>query len=147
CWSPHAREFCRRNPDLVTIVADDGFVLLGRVQGYEGATIRGMATVEAEPGRLVVRGISGGGDGLVVLRYHSVPCLRSRPPVLPRAVSRGHARVRSPARAPRGGPVPTERDCPPYRERSARTPPGGPLPPAPLRGRSAPLSPPTRRFA
>ena len=53
CWSKHARGFCEANPDMVKIVADDGVVLLGRVIGFEGATIRGKAEVTAgsEPNR------------------------------------------------------------------------------------------------
>ena len=56
-------------------------IALGRVRGFEGAAIRGSAEVRAEPGRLHVQGGSAELDGLVVLRYHSVPCLRSHPPV------------------------------------------------------------------
>lgn len=81
CWSPHARAFCRSNPDLIQIVEDDGTVLIGRVVGFGGATIEGTAQVEASPGRLRVRGASPGLDGLVVLRYHTVPGLRASPPV------------------------------------------------------------------
>jgi hypothetical protein len=81
CWSPRSRAFCRDNPDLVTILDDDGFVLIGRVKGFGGDTISGEARVEASPGRLVVRDAVAGVDGTVVLRYHSVPCLRAQPPV------------------------------------------------------------------
>ena len=81
CWSPKARAFCKANPDLVRVSEDDGTMLIGRVLGFEGATIRGKAEVEAGPGRLVVRGLSPGPDGLVVLRYHAVPGLVSDPPV------------------------------------------------------------------
>jgi hypothetical protein len=81
CWSPRARRFCRSNPDLVQIVAEDGVLVLGRVLGFEGDTIRGSAKVTAEPGRLRVSEMSAGVDGTVVLRYHSVPGLESRPPV------------------------------------------------------------------
>jgi len=81
CWSPKARSFCQANPDLVRVVADDGTLLLGRVLGFEGDTIRGRAEVDASPGRLVVRGAVPDADGLVVLRYHAVPCLVSEPPV------------------------------------------------------------------
>ena len=81
CWSPKARSFCRANPDLVRVVEDDGTMLIGRVLGFEGSTIRGRAEVEASPGRLVVRGAVPDADGLVVLRYHAVPCLVSTPPV------------------------------------------------------------------
>ena len=51
--------------------------------GFDGATIRGSARVEAGPNRLVVRDAVAepGGDGLVVLRYHAVPYLRADPPV------------------------------------------------------------------
>ena len=55
CWSPKARAFCRANPDLIRVKEDDGTILLGRVVGFEGAAIRGSATVEASPDRLVVR--------------------------------------------------------------------------------------------
>jgi hypothetical protein len=81
CWSPWARKFCRANSDVVEILEDDGTLLIGRVLGFSGAAIEGEATVEAKPGRLIVRGAKGGVDGTVVLRYHSVPCLRSRPAV------------------------------------------------------------------
>jgi hypothetical protein len=83
CWSPKARRFCMANPDLIRIVEDDGILLLGRVIGFEGATIRGSARVEAGPNRLVVRDAVAeeGGDGLVVLRYHAVPYLQADPPV------------------------------------------------------------------
>lgn len=80
CWSPQARGFCRANPDRVTVLDDDGTLLFGRVAGYGGGTIEGTAEVTAEPGRLVVRGARPGVDGTVVLRYHSVPCLRTVPP-------------------------------------------------------------------
>jgi hypothetical protein len=81
CWSPHSRAFCRANPDLIRVLEDDGVLMLGRVEGFAGATIVGTAEVEAEPGRLRVSGATGGVDGMVVLRYHSVPCLRTRPRV------------------------------------------------------------------
>ncbi|MHB1557104.1 MAG: ArnT family glycosyltransferase [Isosphaeraceae bacterium] len=78
CWSTHARGFCKANPDLVRVVEDDGTFLLARVEGFGGDTIRGRATVEARPGRLIVRDMKTDLDGSVVLRYHFVPCLRSR---------------------------------------------------------------------
>jgi hypothetical protein len=78
CWSPHARAFCRANPDLVRIVEDEGSLLLGRVEGFGGDTIRGQARVEAGPGRLRVMGMVPDLDGSVVLRYHFVPCLTTR---------------------------------------------------------------------
>ena len=81
CWSPDARWFCRNNPDLIRILDDDGTLLIGRVIGFGGDTIRGQATVEAGPGRIRVRDLSPGLDGSIVLRYHFVPCLTTRPPV------------------------------------------------------------------
>jgi hypothetical protein len=83
CWSPKARSFCLANPGLIEVVEDDGTILLGRVIGFDGATIRGTARVEAGPNRLVVRDAvaEAGGDGLVVLRYHAVPYLAADPPV------------------------------------------------------------------
>jgi hypothetical protein len=81
CWSPHARRFCRANPDLVKVLEDDGVVLVGRVLGFEGDAIEGSARVTAEPGRLRVREMSPGVDGSILLRYHSVPSLRARPSV------------------------------------------------------------------
>ncbi len=81
CWSPWARAFCRTNPDLIEIKGDDGFVMIGRVRGFEGAAIYGKAEVEASPGLLRVSKAEGGVDGTVILRYHSVPCLRVEPPV------------------------------------------------------------------
>jgi hypothetical protein len=80
CWSPKARSFCLANPGLVRILDDDGIVLIGRINGFEGSTIRGKATVEAGPNRLVVRDAVADGGGLVVLRYHSVPYLKTNPP-------------------------------------------------------------------
>ncbi len=81
CWRPWSRAFCIANPDLVDVVADDGTLMIGRIKGYEGAAVSGTAEVEARPGRLTVRRATGGLDGSVVLRYHSLPCLRADPPV------------------------------------------------------------------
>ncbi len=78
CWSPHARAFCKANPGLIRVLDDDGTLLIGRVEGFGGDTIRGGARVEAAPGRLMVRDLSPDLDGSVVLRYHFVPCLTSR---------------------------------------------------------------------
>ena len=51
CWSPHARAFCRSNPDLdprsSTTTAS---VLIGRVLGFEGDAIEGTAEVRGDPG-------------------------------------------------------------------------------------------------
>ncbi len=81
CWSPHARRFCQENPDLVRILDDDGLVMIGRIVGFEGAVMEGKARVEAGPGRIRVRDMSPGLDGSVVLRYHSVPYLKTSSPV------------------------------------------------------------------
>ena len=56
-------------------------MLLGRVIGFAGPAIQGKAEVMASPGKLRVTQVEGGLDGTVVLRYHSVPCLRTDPPV------------------------------------------------------------------
>jgi hypothetical protein len=114
CWTPHARRFCRDNPDLVEVVDDDGLFLFGRVRGFEGTTIRGRAAVTAEPGRLHVEaGAAPGVDGLVVLRYHSVPCLRSRPPVPLVPVRLEDDPVPFIGLRPPPGPVTLELDPPP----------------------------------
>jgi hypothetical protein len=81
CWSPHARRFCKENPDLVRILEDDGSLLIGRVVGFEGSFIIGSGEVSAEPGRIRVRNLTPDLDGSVVLRYHSVPGLVTRPSV------------------------------------------------------------------
>jgi hypothetical protein len=65
----------------VEVKEDDGVVLIGRIRGFEGAAIEGQAQVEASPGRLRLTGTEPGVDGTVVLRYHSVPCLRTDPQV------------------------------------------------------------------
>ena len=59
CWSPHARRFCRENPDLVKVLEDDGTVLIGRVVGFRGGFHRG--------------GGRGRGDGRVEFGSTSVP--------------------------------------------------------------------------
>jgi hypothetical protein len=81
CWTPHARKFCRDHPELVEVWDDDRGLLIGRIKGFDGPTIRGKAEVQAEPGRLRVRVESGELDELAVLRYHFVPSLRSQPPI------------------------------------------------------------------
>jgi hypothetical protein len=81
CWSPKARLFCLGTPDLIEVLDDDGTLLIGRVRGFEGATIRGKADVAAGPNRIEVKNAVEGDDGLVVLRYHAVPLLVSDPPV------------------------------------------------------------------
>jgi hypothetical protein len=81
CWSPRAVAFCRENPELVRILEEDRPLLLGRIVGFEGAAIEGSARVEATPGRIHVREMSPGLDGSVVLRYHSVPYLKTSPSV------------------------------------------------------------------
>jgi hypothetical protein len=81
CWSPKARKFCHSNPDLIQVLDDDGTLLFGRVKGFEGDTIVGSAKIVAEPGKLRIREMVPGLDGSVVLRYHSVPSLRARPPI------------------------------------------------------------------
>jgi hypothetical protein len=81
CWSPHARRFCRENPELVKVAEDDGTVLIGRIVGFEGDFIEGKGKVEAMPGRIRLSNLTPGLDGSVVLRYHSVPYLSTSPSV------------------------------------------------------------------
>ena len=86
CWSPLARAFCQRNPDRCEIVAERSPILVVKLRGFEGETIRGSAEVTASAGRLVVAPGPDDVDEPIVLRYHSVPGLRSTPPGLLRAV-------------------------------------------------------------
>lgn len=81
CWSPHARAFCRDNRDLIRVLEDDGVVFIGEVRGFPGATIEGSANVRAEIGRLRITPAAGQVDDRIVLRYHSVPYLKSMTPV------------------------------------------------------------------
>jgi hypothetical protein len=113
CWSPHARAFCRANSDLVEVLEEDGLFLLGRVKGFEGDAIVGRADVEAEPGRLHVRSATPGLDGTVVLRYHSVPCVRTRPSIAHDSVSLERDPVPFIRLRPPIGPVTLELGFPP----------------------------------
>jgi hypothetical protein len=81
CWSPHARRFCQENRDLIKVVEDDGTVLIGRVAGFAGDFIEGDGRVEASAGRIRIHDLSPGLDGSALLRYHSVPYLKSSPSV------------------------------------------------------------------
>ena len=81
CWTPHARRFCQSNPDLATILEDDGELMIARITGFEGDAVRGSAKVTAAPGRLTVREMEPDLDGSLVLRYHSVPSLQAHPAV------------------------------------------------------------------
>ncbi len=81
CWTPRARRFCQSNPDLATVLEDDGALLIARITGFEGDAVRGKAKVTAEPGRLTVREMEPDLDGSVVLRYHFVPSLQAQPAV------------------------------------------------------------------
>jgi hypothetical protein len=81
CWSPHARRFCKENPDLVSLLEDDGNVLIGRVLGFEGDFIEGGGLVDASPGRIHVSDLVPGLDESVLLRYHFVPYLKASPSV------------------------------------------------------------------
>ncbi len=80
CWASLAARSAGRISDLIEVVDDDGTLLFARINGFNGAAIEGTAEVEATPGRLLVRDCRPGVDGTVVLRYHSVPCLRTMPP-------------------------------------------------------------------
>lgn len=114
CWSPHARDFCRRNSDLITVVEENGRMLLGRVRGYEGATIRGEAEVTAAPGWLRVRrSLRAELDDPVVLRYHFVPHLRAEPSVRLEPVYEGDDPVPFIALRPPAGGVTIRMRIPP----------------------------------
>lgn len=86
CWSPRTKAFCRANPDVFEIVEETDPLMVAKVRGFEGGTIRGEARVKAVAGKLEVEPISADVDGMIVLRYHSVPGLRSDPPGLLREV-------------------------------------------------------------
>ncbi len=81
CWTPHSRRFCKENPDIVRVLADDGVVLLGRIEGFAGDFLEGSGMVDAAAGVLRLRGLSPGPSGTVVLRYHSVPYLTAEPAI------------------------------------------------------------------
>ena len=66
---------------MIKVLVDDGYVLIGRVMGFEGDFIEGGGRVEASPGRIRVSDLSPGLDGSVLLRYHSVPYLKASPSV------------------------------------------------------------------
>ena len=119
CWTPWARAFCRANPDLIEVleereVGSGGVLLFGRVLGFGGMTIRGTAEVEAKPGRLTVRAGSAEVDGLVVLRYHSAPSLRCRPPVRLESVTLEDDPVPFIGLEPQPGPITIELDVSPW---------------------------------
>jgi hypothetical protein len=118
CWSPWARNFCLANPDLIEVLdvldlKGEGSIYFGRVRGFGGSTIQGKATVRAEAGRLHVEGVSAELDGLVVLRYHSVPFLQSRPPARLEGVYRDGDPVPFIGLRPAPGPFTLELDLPP----------------------------------
>ncbi len=80
CWTEEAKQFCRLNPDLIEVSFHDGRILGGLVKGFGGSAIRGQASVTASADRLAISGMVPDLDGLIVLRYHFVPGLRSRFP-------------------------------------------------------------------
>lgn len=132
CWSPKALAFCRSHPDLIevrnvqtieipTLDVRTGRVsmyqselLFGWIKGYGGATIQGWARVIAEPGRLKIEGARGDElDGLVVLRYHSLPYLKSTPPIRLEPVRRADDPVPFIGFRPPPGDFTLELDFPP----------------------------------
>ena len=71
--------FCSANPDLIRMLDDDGTLLIGRVVGFGGDTIRGQAGgSRPSRGGFGSASLSPDLDGSVVLRYHFVPCLTTR---------------------------------------------------------------------
>ena len=113
CWSPQARVFCQRNPDRCEIVAERSPILVVKLRGFEGDAIRGSAEVRASAGRLVVTPALDDVDEPIVLRYHSVPGLRSTPPGLLRAVEMPGDPVPFIGLQGSDGPVTIEWDAPP----------------------------------
>ncbi|RUL88434.1 hypothetical protein TsocGM_06880 [Tautonia sociabilis] len=113
CWSPLARQVVRENPDRFEILVERGPMIIAKVLGFEGDAIRGDAEVEATAGRLEVRPIAADVDGMIVLRYHSVPGLRSDPPGLLRAVEEPGDPVPFIGLASPEGPVTIEWDATP----------------------------------
>lgn len=132
CWSPRAVAFCRSHPELIEVRGTHALdlpaidartgrparvrseLVFGRIKGFEGATSRGRARVVAEPGRLRVSGAIGDElDGRVVLRYHSVPYLRSTPPIRLEPVRRGDDPVPFIGFRPPPGDLTLELDFPP----------------------------------
>jgi hypothetical protein len=92
CWTPHARQFCAENTDVVEILETKTFkeneidrmsvtLIFARLKGFEGDFLEGSGRVEAASGVLRLYDLTPGLDGTVVLRYHSVPYLRARPEV------------------------------------------------------------------
>lgn len=82
-WSPEARAFCHRHPELVNVVATFGPshapLLVARLNRAPHPAIVGQATVTARPGRIEVENARPEG-GELVLRYHWVPGLVTDPP-------------------------------------------------------------------
>jgi hypothetical protein len=100
CWTPRSLAFCQAHPEIFDIKAVDerslpvidprtnqlvGFrsrLIFATIKGYGRAASRGSARVEAAPGRLRISDAQPDElDGRVVLRYHHVPRLRSRPQI------------------------------------------------------------------
>ena len=108
CWSPWARGFCQANPDLVKVIDDDGVMLFGRVVGfprcYDGPRHVAEGDGLARPGSRCGDAVAGD-DGLVVLRYHAAPHLRSDRPIAWEPVLLEDDPVPFIAFRPNGGPV------------------------------------------
>jgi hypothetical protein len=100
CWTPRSLAFCQAHPEIFDIKAVDerhlavvdpraqqyvGFrsrLLFATLKGYGRSTVRGRARIQAAPGSLQIQDAQPDElDGQVVLRYHHVPRLRSRPPI------------------------------------------------------------------
>jgi hypothetical protein len=105
CWTPRSIAFCQSHPELFDIRAIDeralplvdprtnqvvGYrsrLLFATLKGFGRSTIKGNARVAASPGRLVISDVEPDElDGRVILRYHHVPRLQSRPEVAIEAV-------------------------------------------------------------
>jgi hypothetical protein len=83
CWSPGAVAFCLGHPELIAVAKQPNAppqpFLIGRLKRPRKAAVIGEAEVAASPGRIDVRNALSDG-GVLVLRYHWTPNLRSQPP-------------------------------------------------------------------
>ncbi len=132
CWSPRAIKFCREHPDLIQIVAEHeetfrlvesrtgrmvtypSRLIFAKILGNSGPVLRGTAEVMACAGAIEVKGARTDElDGLVVLRYHLLPWVRSKPSVTIKPVRVIGDPVPLIGFEPIDGPVRFELDPPP----------------------------------
>ena len=124
CWSPRAVRLCREHPELFEIISEhkeyyrtinpqtgrifqiSSGLIFAKIRGVDGAILRGKATVTSRTGVIEVKDAQADElDGLVVLRYHLLPMMRSIPHVPVHPVYSGNDPVPLIGFEPRGGPV------------------------------------------